>query len=81
MELKDESDSPVSEVGKADVVHPGYVFSAHQYRSSTGSVQGTEQMEQRGLACAAASNHGHGFAGSDPQVYPLQNPEFGPVSP
>src|SRR5262249_39200317 len=80
-ELEDEADLPAPEDRDLVVAHPRDRGAADDDLPLGGLVEAAQQMEQRALARAAGTDHGHELSGRDVERHPAQRADVGLTMP
>ena len=76
VELKDESDMPVAEVGQFATVERQHVGTVDKEAARIGLVECADDLEQRGFACAAGPYDADNFAFFNVEVDALEHLEW-----
>jgi hypothetical protein len=75
--LKDEADLAVAEVSEGKVIEGGEVLAVEADGAAGGAVEGADDVEECAFAGTGRADDGEGIAGSEVEVYAVENREGG----
>ena len=78
MELKDETDAPISELSLLRIGQLEEILTVKGHSAAGGPVQGPDDVQQRAFASARRSHNGDELAAVNLQVHSLDDREFMP---